>query len=107
MVLEIISADSLIMNGVEQELFSSQTELAHYSIKVFLDELVSGDEVLLRVYDKDEEAGVEKKYRTTEIQGFQVNPETLINWIPSSSYRVTIQQITGPNKTITWALYKS
>jgi len=107
MVLELVDNDELLMNGTEQELFASQIGLKHYSTKIFFDELVMGDEILLRIYDLDEFAGVEKLYRTVPIQGLQVNPETLVNWMPSSSYRVTCEQMVGSFKTITWALYTS
>jgi len=107
MALELVDNDELLMNGTEQELFPSQVGLKHYSTKIFFDELVMGDEILLRIYDLDEFAATEKKYRTVPIQGAQVNPEILVNWMPSSSYRVTCEQIVGINKTITWALYTS
>ncbi len=107
MALELVDNDELFMNGTEQELFPAQVGLKHYSTKIFFDELVTGDEILLRVYDLDEFAATEKKYRTVQIQGVQINPEILVNWMPSSSYRVTCEQIIGSNKTITWALYTS
>lgn len=95
------------MNGTEQNLFSSQVLIKHYSTKIFFDNLVAGDLIIIRVYDEDVDAGIEKKYRTTPVEGLQVDPEILVNWIPSSSYRVTCQQTTGTNKTITFALYSS
>lgn len=107
MALELVDNDELLMNGTEQELFPSQTGLKHYSTKIFFDELEAGDEITVRVYDLDEFAVTEKKYRTEHVEGAQINPELLFNWIPSSSYRITCQQITGSNKTITWALYTS
>jgi len=99
--------DDLLMNGTEQDLFLSQVGLKHYSTKIFFDEIVSGDEILIRVYDEDPFTSTEKKYRTTIVRGLQKNPETLVNWMPSSSYKVTCQQISGTNKTITFALYTS
>lgn len=107
MVLELENNDSLLMNGTEQELFPAQVGLKHYTLKAFFDKLVAGDEILLRVYDFDEEESLEKRYRTDFIQGLQQDPIRLVNWIPSSSFRVTCQQVLGVNKTITWALYTS
>ena len=107
MVLELADNNSLLMNGTEQDLFLSKVGLKHYSTKIFFDTLVAGDEIIIRVYDEDVNSASEKKYRTAEVVGLQTNPENLINWMPSSSYRVTCQQITGTNKTITWALYTS
>ncbi len=99
------SKGSKLMNGTEQELFPAQVGLEHYSLKAFFDKLVAGDEIILRVYDFDDEELVEKRYITDLIQGLQQNPIRLVNWIPSSSFRVTCQQVHGVNKTITWALY--
>lgn len=106
MAPELVDNNELLMNGTEQELFPSQIGLKHYTTKIFLDEMVSGDEITIRVYDLDEFAGVEKIYRTELVQGAQKS-NRLINWIPSSSYRVTCEQVTGAFKTITWALYTS
>lgn len=107
MALELVTSGSLLMNGTEQDLFPSQIGLLHYSTKIFFDELVNGDEITIRVFDEDVDTSTEKIYRTTSIQGVQLNPEVLINWMPSSSYRVTCQQTVGSNKTITFALYTS
>jgi len=107
MALELVLDDELLMNGTEQDLFASQVGLKHYSTKVFFDELVAGDEILIRIFDLDEFAATEKKYRTTIVRGAQTNPEILVNWMPSSSYRVTCEQVSGPFKTITFALYTS
>lgn len=107
MVLEIIDNNELLMNGTEQELFSAQTGLAHYSTKVFFDELAAGDEIVIRVYDEDLFDDTERKYRTVIVEGLQDNPEQLINWIPSTAYRVTLEQTSGTFRTISWALYSS
>lgn len=107
MALELALSGSLLMNGTEQDLFASQVGLKHYSTKVFFDELDNGDEILIRVFDLDEDAATEKKYRTTIVRGIQDNPEILVNWMPSSSYRITCEQISGTNRTITFALYTS
>jgi len=107
MALELALDGSLLMNGTEQNLFASQVGLMHYSTKIFFDELLAGDEILIRVFDLDENAATEKLYRTTIVRGVQANPEILVNWMPSSSYRVTCEQIFGTNRTITFALYTS
>jgi len=107
MALELALSDSLVMNGSEQNLFESQVGLKHYSTKIFFDELTNGDEILIRVFDLDEDAALEKKYRTFPVEGPQTNPVFIVNWIPSSSYKVSCEQISGTNKTITFALYTS
>lgn len=107
MVLELALSGSISLDASEKDLFVSQTPLMHYLTKIFFDNLVAGDEVIIRVYDQDEDAATEKKYRTVPVEGPQTNPEILVNWIPSSSYRVTCQQITGTGKNVTFALYTS
>ena len=102
----LVDSNELLMTGTEQELFPSQVGLKHYSTKIFFDEMVLGDEIIILVYDLDEFAGVEKIYRPIRVQGVQ-KTNRLVNWIQSSSYRVTCKQVTGTNKTITWALYTS
>lgn len=106
MAIEVVDKGSLLMNGSEQDLFPSQTELLNYSTKIFFDELITGDEIVIRVYDLDEETLTEKIYRIDRVTGLQ-SSSRLVNWIPSSSYRVTVQQVTGVFRTITWALYKA
>jgi len=107
MALELVLSDALLMNGSQQDLFPSQIGLKHYSTKIFFDELAAGDEILIRVFDLDENAAIEKEYRTFPVEGPQTSPMQLVNWIPSSSYRVTCEQVSGSFKTITFALYTS
>lgn len=110
MVLEQADKDELLMDGNEQELFEQLTTLKHYSTKIFFDELEAGDEIIVKVLDLDDQDNMERQYRTYTIRGLQDSPESLINWIPSSGYRITCQQIsegTGGFKTISWVLYTS
>jgi len=107
MALTLEDSNELLMDGNEQDLFPSQIGLMHYSTSIFFDQLVAGDEILIRVYVKDEFDNAERRYRTTVIEGLQNNPATVVNWLPTSTYRVTCQQILGPNKTISWARYTS
>ncbi len=105
MALTLADSNELLMTGAEQDLFPSQIGLVHYSTTIFFDELVANDEILIRVYIKDEFDNAERRYRTTIIEGAQVNPATIVNWIPTSQYRVTCQQTIGALKTISWARY--
>ncbi|MCZ6583049.1 MAG: hypothetical protein O6761_07770 [Thaumarchaeota archaeon] len=107
MGLVSILDNELLMNGTPQDLFPSQVDLKHYTTKIFFDELVSDDEIIIRVFDLDKFSAVEKQYRKTIIRGLQESPGTIINWIPSGSFRVSCQQISGTNKTITFELLSS
>jgi len=87
MALESVLDDELLMNGTPQNLFPSQVGLEHYTAKIFFDELVDGDEIIIRIFDLDKFAGIEKQNRKTIIRGIQESG-TIINWIPSGSFRV-------------------
>lgn len=110
MGLESVDNGELLMNGSEQNLFPSEVGLKYYSTKVFFHNLVAGDEILVRIYSLDKFSAVERRYRTTHVEGLQQDPELEVNPISSESYRVTCQQITqgiGGFKTITWELLSS
>lgn len=107
MALTLVSNGSQLMDGTEQNLFASQTTLIHYSTKIFLEDMVANDKITIKVYDIDVNDSTEKVYRTIKTVGVQDDPVVLVNWIQSSSYRVTCQQTSGTNKTITWALYSA
>ena len=105
LVFDSSGSQSLTNAGGETNLFASQTILQHYSTKIFFDEMVANDVIILRVYDYDEDDAVEKVYRTVTLEGVQDDPEVMINWIPSSSYRVTCELTSATSRTVTWALY--
>lgn len=107
MGLSLLTNNSLLMDGSEQNLFASQVLLRHYSTKIFFHNMVDNDKIIVKVYDLDDTSAVERKYRTIEVVGVQDNPEMLINWIPSGSYRVTCQQTSGTNKTINFSLFST
>lgn len=107
MALTVEAFGQLVLDGTEQNLFPSETTLKHYSTKIFFNTLVANDKVIVRVFDFDEQNSVERLYRTTAVVGVRITPELLINWIPSSSYRVTVQQTNTAFKTISWALYSA
>jgi len=110
MVLLLADKGEILMDGTEQELFAQVTGLKHYSTKIFFDELEAGDEITVKVLDLDEQDNQERQYRSYPIEGAQSSPESLINWMPSSGYRITCEQITqgsGGFKTLSWALYTS
>lgn len=105
MALDIPLKNSLLMNGNEQDLFTPQTGLKQYETKINFDALQPADEIVIRVYLQDEQVGSRKRYLTVPIRGTRINPVEVINWLATSSYRVSCQQIAGTNRTITWALF--
>ena len=106
MALTLADNNELLMDGNEQDLFVKQIGLKQYETHVFFDELQSGDEILIRVYLDDEFDNMERRYITIPIEGLQTNPATVVNWLASSSYRVSCEQITGTFRTISWSRYE-
>ena len=105
MALILADSDELLMDGTEQDLFVKQVGLKHYETHIFFDELQSGDEILIRVYLDDEFDNMERRYITVPVEGLQTNPAQIVNWLTSSTYRVSLEQITGTFRTISWARY--
>ncbi len=107
MPLENLENGTLLMNGTEQDLFVPKTNLNHYSVWLFMDELVAGDEIIVKVIVKDPNDSAEKSYRTTPVEGKLTDPAVLVNWIPMDFYKITLQQITGTNRTIGFLIQTS
>lgn len=97
MTISLLDNNSQLMNGTEQDLFTSKTILQHYTLKIFFDSMVANDKITIRVYDEDINDSTEKLYREIEIVGVQDVPVVLINWIPSSGYRVSCEQTEAIN----------
>ena len=102
MALTLAENDELLMDGNEQDLFTQQTVLQQYETHIFFDQLAAGDEILIRVYLHDEKDNAERRYITIPVEGLQDNPAYVVNWLASSTYRVSLQQISGTNRTISW-----
>jgi len=107
MALIIADNDELSMNGTfEQDLFVKQTTLKQYETHIFFDDLQAGDEILIRVYLNDPFSNQEKRYLTIPVEGAQINPTYVVNWLASSTYRVSCEQISGNNRVISWVRYE-
>ncbi len=93
---------SILTDGTEQDLFD-ETALQHYATWVFLDNLLGGESVQVRVYIQDPaDSGAMKKYIDVLVSDAQSNPSFYIPWTPTEQYRVSIQRVSGVAQTITW-----
>jgi len=93
---------NITTNATEQFLFDI-TALRHFATWVYMDNLVGGDSVQVRVEIQDpNDASTMKRYIDVLISDAQANPAFYIPWVPTQQYRVSIQRITGPDKVITW-----
>ena len=106
MALILADNNELPMTGAEQDLFDKQIGLKQFETHIFFDQLVAGDEILIRVYLNDDFDTSERRYITVPVEGLQTNPAFVVNWLASTTYRVTCEQITGFNKTISWSRYE-
>lgn len=106
MALILADNNELIMDENEQDLFVKQIGLKQFETHIFFDKLAAGDEVLIRVYLDDPFTNTEKRYITVPVEGLQTNPAYVVNWLSSTKYRVTCQQITGTFRTISWVRYE-
>lgn len=82
----------IFLDSLEIELFPQETFLTHYSTEVFL-VLLDDDSVTLRVFDVDtQDSSTEKLYDIQTFTGTQEDPDIHIPYLPSTGYRVTLQQ---------------
>lgn len=102
MALTLADNNELLMDGTEQDLFVKQTTLQQYETHIFFDQLAAGDEIQIRVYIDDKFDNAERRYITVPVEGLQNNPAFVVNWLASSTYRVSLQQISGTFRTISW-----
>jgi hypothetical protein len=94
------------LDGTEQTLFES-TELGEYSGWIFLDQLQSGDTVVIRVYVKDVEDGVYKKWLEDSYSGVLSCPALHLEpTIGKVGLKVTIQQTAGTYRIVTHMWFK-
>ena len=91
------------LDGTEQNLFASQTTLQHYATWVFTNLMAAGDTIVLRVFVKDEQGAVERKYDEITVTGAQDPPAIFFPFVPTDSYRVTVERTAGTVASINWA----
>ena len=93
---------TVLTDGTEQDLFDI-TSLSHYASWVYLDNLVDGGSVQIRVFIQDPNDSAQmKKYIDTLISDAQSNPSFYIPWVPTQQYRVSVQRVSGSDINITW-----
>ena len=90
------------------DLFISQTTQQHYSTWVFFHNLTSGDSFEITVFVNDPNpTTAERVYFQVIVNGTQTAPATFIPFVPTNSYRITAQKLTGTDRIIDWVLYTS
>lgn len=91
----------VLMDGTEKTLFEN-TEIGEFFGIIFLDKMLSGDTIEVRVYFKDEEDDVYKQNSITSYLNVQANPVVRLNNMASGvGVKVTARQSTGTYKEVT------
>ena len=110
MVLTLAQSGAVtIVNNNETELFNVSS-IKHYATWLHVNQMVAGDKLVVRVYVQDDQTPISRKYLDVEIVGSQTVPAIFIPFVPSSSYRVTIQQTEpfgGPFHTYNFQRYET
>lgn len=95
-----------LMDGTEQVLFES-TEIGEYSGHIFLDKMVSGDTIVIRVWIKDVNDDTYKKWLEDTYSGKIDCPALYLEHIIGKvGIKVTAQQTAGAYRVITHQWFK-
>ena len=90
------------------DLFASQTVLQHYATYIFFNNLTLGDSFEITIYVNDPNpSAIERIYDQFTVTDAQGSPGTFIPFLPTNSYRVTAQKITGTDRVLDWVRYTS
>lgn len=85
----------------EVDLFDINLAGSH-AFKIFLNNMVAGDKIRIRIYDWDGEGAI---YRLHEELIYE-NAQTLLSWmtvfVPSERYKVSLQRLAGSDRTYNW-----
>ena len=93
--------------GTLVNLFVSQTTLQHYSTYINFNNLTSGDSFQITIYINDPNTPAERIYDQFTVTNAQSEPSIFTPFLPTDSYRVTAEKLTGTDSIIDWVLYTS
>ena len=88
--------------GALVNLFASQTILQTYATMINFQNLALGDTIEITIYINDLEDSLERIFDTFLVSDVQTNPVVYIPPIPTDSYRITAEKISGTDREITW-----
>lgn len=95
-----------LMDGTEQTIFEN-TDLGEYSGYIFLDKMLSGDTLRIRMFLKDLEDATYKKYLDEEYSDAQLCPIVrIMPIIGKVGFKVTAQQTVGAYRELTHMWFK-
>ncbi len=100
MVLTFVDG-SLLVTGAEQNLFDITAD-KHFATWIFFHNLVAGDQIEIKIFVKDENAGVMRVYKTVVKQNVPTDPAYFEPFLPTKQYKVTAKRLSATDRTITW-----
>lgn len=107
-------APTLVALNTETKLIEKTDGPYHYSAWVHLNNMASGDTVIIRTYkwnitDSQYDLYEEKTVRYTDLNANETNnmPAVFLPFIPANRYKVTIEQTAGTVRQYPWQLFKT
>ena len=104
MVLSFDADGSQAVTDAEVELFAAQTDEKTYWCKVFCNDMMAGDTYIIRTYVQDENASTTRVLYEDEVtfSDIEDQPTYYIPPVPTNSFRVTMEKLSGTDRTFTW-----
>ena len=93
---------STLITITETDLFTPVTTTKYHTIWISLSPIVAADEYTIRVYIKDAVAGTERLYVERTFIDVQAQPAFYLAPILMDFFRVSMQKITGTDRTFLW-----
>ena len=103
---ETLKGTPTIDNTVN-DLFASQTIRQHYATWIFFNNLTLGDSFEITIFVNDSNTPAEIIYDQFIVTDAQPTPGVFIPFVPTDSYRVTAQKLTGTDRVLDFVLYTS
>ena len=104
MALSFDADGSQATTASEVQLFAAQTSNLTYWCKVNLHNMVSGDVIRIKTYVNDSNASTARVLYDDRVSFSHAKDEPVyyIPPTPTDSFRVTIQRVSGSDRTVTW-----
>jgi len=88
-------------------LFVSQIGLKYYATYVYFQNIAASDSFKIIIFVNDPESATERIYDQFTISDDISADAVFIPFLPTDSYRVTAQKITGTDRSLTWVRYEN
>ena len=102
MGLNFADKGTITTDGTEQELFAQVAQNGLHSIKLHLDQMANGDILVVKLFNWDDQDGVERRHIKTTLNDLQDSPTSWWEFIASKRFRATVQLMSGTNFELSW-----